>query len=340
MMAPAMLPLVMNNRVRMNQANNFRNWSLAVCGAMLISACSTTPNKAPVIERTPVPQAPESPVAVPVAKPKTAESTQATYVVKRGDTLYRIALDHGQSYSDLVVWNDLKNPNDIKVGQVLKVSPPESVVAANGNAPVQTVPVTNSAVEVKPLGQAVSGNKVSPRGDKRPYSEANLAELQKQDGAAAPVAAATTAATVAAKADQPVVVAKPAEKPAEAAATESIDWMWPVDGKVLSTYTPKTKGVDIAGRMGQDVYAAAAGKVMYVGSGIRGYGNLVIIRHTGSLLSAYAHNKTILVKEGQAISKGQKIAEMGNSDSDTVKLHFEVRMQGDPVDPAKYLPAR
>jgi lipoprotein NlpD len=92
--------------------------------------------------------------------------------------------------------------------------------------------------------------------------------------------------------------------------------------------------------MGQDIFAAGAGKVMYAGSGIRGYGNLVIVKHNNSLLSAYAHNKTILVKEGQSITKGQKIAEMGNSDSDGVKLHFEIRLQGKPVDPSRYLPAR
>lgn len=310
--------------------------------ALLLSACASSPNRAPVVERAATQPAPATPVAVQVARPRTQEKPQITYVVKRGDTLYRIALDHGQSYTDLVSWNNLKNPNDIKVGQVLKVSPPESQSDAAAGA-VQAMPVTNNAVEVKPLGPAVAasagGNKTQPRGDKRSYSESNLAELQKADGAGA--------AEAAGKADPTPVAAvqkapeKVAEKSAEAAPdAAAIDWMWPVDGKLVNNYTPKTKGIDIAGRLGQDVLAAAAGKVMYVGSGIRGYGNLVIIRHNGSLLSAYAHNKTVLVKEGQAIAKGQKIAEMGNSDSDTVKLHFEVRLQGEPVDPARYLPAR
>ncbi|MGB6054799.1 MAG: peptidoglycan DD-metalloendopeptidase family protein, partial [Burkholderiaceae bacterium] len=121
---------------------------------------------------------------------------------------------------------------------------------------------------------------------------------------------------------------------------EGVAWIWPTDGKVIAGFDDGKKGIDIAGKSGQPIVAAGAGKVMYAGSGIRGYGNLVIIKHTNNLLSAYAHNKTILVKEGQTISKGQKIAEMGNSDADSVRLHFEIRRQGKPVDPAKYLPRR
>jgi len=122
---------------------------------------------------------------------------------------------------------------------------------------------------------------------------------------------------------------------------EKLSWMWPSDGKIVATFDEgKNKGIDIAGRMGQQVMAAGSGKVMYAGSGIRGYGNLVIVKHSNSLLSAYAHNRTILVKEGQNVTKGQPIAEMGDSDADAVKLHFEIRQQGKPVDPAKFLPSR
>jgi lipoprotein NlpD len=116
--------------------------------------------------------------------------------------------------------------------------------------------------------------------------------------------------------------------------------MWPAEGKQTAAFDQGKKGIDISGKAGQTMVAAAGGKVMYAGSGIRGYGNLVIIKHTSNLLSAYAHNKNILVKEGQTVSKGQKIAEMGNSDSDAVKLHFEIRQQGKPVDPSKFLPNR
>jgi lipoprotein NlpD len=122
---------------------------------------------------------------------------------------------------------------------------------------------------------------------------------------------------------------------------ERLSWIWPTDGKVVGTFEEgKNKGLDIAGKLGQRVMAASAGKVMYAGSGIRGYGNLVIVKHSNNVLSAYAHNRTILVKEGDPVSRGQAIAEMGNSDSDSVKLHFEIRQQGKPVDPSRFLPSR
>ncbi|HEV7855554.1 MAG TPA: peptidoglycan DD-metalloendopeptidase family protein, partial [Herminiimonas sp.] len=121
---------------------------------------------------------------------------------------------------------------------------------------------------------------------------------------------------------------------------DSVSWTWPAEGKIVASFDDGKKGIDISGKLGQPVLAAGAGKVMYAGSGIRGYGNLVIVKHTNNLLSAYAHNKTILVKEGQNVSKGQKIAEMGDSDADAVKLHFEIRQQGKPVDPSKFLPSR
>jgi lipoprotein NlpD len=131
-------------------------------------------------------------------------------------------------------------------------------------------------------------------------------------------------------------------RPAPAAATESeINWIWPTNGPVLAGFDDvKNKGIDIGGTAGEPVLAAADGRVVYVGAGLRGYGNLIILKHNNVYLTAYAHNQTLLVKEDQSVLKGQKIAEMGSSDADRVKLHFEVRRQGKPVDPAKYLPAR
>lgn len=322
---------------------------LAVVGSVvgILAACSSTPNQAPVVERTSsTGRAAEVSSAAVGAPVVAAPSGPGYYTVKKGDTLYRIALEVGQSYRDIVAWNNLTNPNDIKVGQVLRVAPG----TANGNGPVQTAsvaPAPTAGIEVKPLGapSAASGsaalangaNKTGPRGDKRAYSDAALAELEKPDAAPA---AAPAPAPAAPKAE----AAHPAEKPAAAAATagedEGVSWMWPAEGKVVGTFDGGKKGLDISGKSGQPVMAAGAGKVMYAGSGIRGYGNLVIIKHTSNLLSAYAHNKTILVKEGQSVTKGQKIAEMGNSDSDSTRLHFEIRQQGKPVDPAKYLPPR
>ena len=321
---------------------------LAVLGGVvgMLAACSSTPNQAPVVERTTNTARPAETAAV-AAAPAAVPSGHGYYTVKKGDTLYRIALEVGQSYRDLVAWNNLTNPNDIKVDQVLRVAPADRV----GSGPVQTAmvaPTQTGGIEVKPLGApgsttpaaaAAGSNKTGPRGDKRAYSDTALAELERPD-VATPAAATTTVAT-APRAEQPHAADKPAAAAAPAAnEDEGVSWMWPAEGRVVGTYEGGKKGVDIAGKSGQAVMAAGAGKIMYAGSGIRGYGNLVIIKHTNNLLSAYAHNKTILVKEGQSVTKGQKIAEMGNSDSDSVKLHFEIRQQGKPVDPAKYLPPR
>jgi len=158
-----------------------------------------------------------------------------------------------------------------------------------------------------------------------------VAELQKSDD----------------RTEKPTLVASltptPAPAPAASMSAEDRDlaWTWPSDGRVVAQFDEgKNKGIDIAGRAGQQVLAAERGKVMYAGSGIRGYGNLVIVKHSNSLLSAYAHNRAILVKEGQEVRRGQAIAEMGDSDTDSVKLHFEIRQQGKPVDPSKFLPNR
>lgn len=310
-----------------------------------LAACTTPRTPAPVVER-------RSGGSVATTGTAAAEAPRAadghgSYTVKQGDTLYRIALEFGQSYRDIVTWNKLENANDIKVGQVLRVQPPDAGSSAAGGAQVASV-ATGSGVEVRSLGSGPSAaagggsaaNKSGPRGDKRPYSDAALAELQKPDAPSssdAPKAVAPAVAAAAAAASTPA--ASPVA-PAASGDEDKVDWMWPAEGKQVGTFDQGKKGIDIAGKSGQSVVAAAGGKVMYAGSGIRGYGNLVIIKHTSSLLSAYAHNKTILVKEGQTVSKGQKIAEMGNSDSDVVKLHFEIRQQGKPVDPSKFLPNR
>ena len=194
-----------------------------------------------------------------------------------------------------------------------------------GSTAMVTSPITMPGAE-KP---AAIPRKTAPRGDKKPYSESSLAEADK-DEAPAPKAV-----------ERPASGALAAGSIVTASDDEKLSWMWPSDGRIIATFDEgKNKGIDIAGRPGQQVMAAGAGKVMYAGSGIRGYGNLVIVKHSNSLLSAYAHNRSILVKEGQNVAKGQAIAEMGNSDADTVKLHFEIRQQGKPVDPSKFLPSR
>ena len=136
-------------------------------------------------------------------------------------------------------------------------------------------------------------------------------------------------------------VKEPGKETTNEASADDLAFAWPVNGQVIAGFDEvKNKGVDLAGSAGDAVLAAADGRVVYAGAGLRGYGNLVILKHNNTYLTAYAHNQTLLVKEDQNVRKGQKIAEMGNTDADRVKLHFEVRRQGKPVDPLKFLPAR
>lgn len=304
-------------------------YAVAAFLPMFIAACAAPRQSAPVVDRT-VGRTAEMPR--PTAQqggPVRQLENRAYYTVRKGDTLLQIALDFGQNYRDLVLWNNLANPNDIKIDQVLRVVPPDG-------APQTGSVATSSGIETRPLNGAAAApgttNKTSPRGEKRPYSDATLAELQKPDSVATP-------------APVPKAEQRPAEKPMETPQAvvpddEKIVWAWPAEGRIISTFGDGRRGIDIAGKLGQPVLAAGAGKVLYAGSGIRGYGNLVIVKHSNNLLSAYAHNKTIFVKEDQTVSRGQKIAEMGNSDSDEVKLHFEIRHQGKPVDPTRFLPSR
>jgi lipoprotein NlpD len=287
--------------------------------SLLLAGCSSVLRQAPVVEAS-TPAVATPPPAVVEDEPARPDP-KGFYTVRKGDTLIRIALDHGLNYRDLAAWNNLNDPDDIKADQLIRIeAPPHPVVAT---APV-AVPRTDTAPVVP--------RKTGPRTDKKPYSDTTLAELQKTEGKeAAPVVPAAVPAV-------PTVV--PGTTVA-ASDDEKLSWMWPADGKVVATFDEgKNKGIDIAGRMGQQVLAAGAGKVMYAGAGIRGYGNLVIVKHSNSLLTAYAHNKAILVKEGDKVNKGQVIAEMGDSDADAVKLHFEIRQQGKPVDPSRFLPSR
>ncbi len=298
-----------------------------------LAACNTTPHRAPVVDLGTSATGSHATADGSAAR---ASDGPGYYTVKKGDTLLRIALELGQNYRDLVSWNQLANPNDIRVDQVLRIVPPAGAaqtgsVAAGSGVEVRPLNTTPSASAVPTANIAV---KTGPRGDKRPFSEAALAELQKAESTVQAVAVRPDPAR---SADL-----KPSEKVAESAmpAEENIGFIWPAEGKIVGTFEEGKKGIDIAGKSGQPVVAAAGGKVMYAGSGIRGYGNLVIVKHSNNLLSAYAHNKTIMVKEGQTVSKGEKIAEMGSSDADGVRLHFEIRQQGKPVDPSKFLPPK
>ena len=310
---------------------------LIVAALVIVVAGCAARRPAPVSDRAPPAVAPAV-VEVPRAPEPPPEAPIATHAVKRGETLVGIALQYGLDYRELAAWNNIVNPNILGVGQVLVLAaplgaPPLATVAtplAAAGAPIEARPLANTAA-----------SKVEPRGNKVPFSEKALAQLSSPETAAplpAEPAPSPSPVTVAPAATPPPAPAREPEKPA-GTDREDIDWMWPAKGKVLAPFTEASKGMDIGGKKGAPVLAAAGGRVVYAGAGLRGYGKLVIIKHNNTWLSAYAHNDSLAVKEQQDVRKGQKIAEMGASDSDQVKLHFEVRRQGKPVDPAKVLPA-
>ncbi len=260
------------------------------------------------------------------------------YTVKPGDTLVRIGLDSGHNWRDLARWNRLENPNLIEVGQVIRVAPPvgESVMprAAQGASPVQSAQTPANPTAGASPAASTSGVTTSP---------VTASQLQAQ--AMGPVGAASgptalpplppASAVQAPRAPEAGGTATPAE--------DEVAWAWPIagGGNLLAGFDEvRNKGLDIGGKAGDPVLAAADGRVVYAGAGLRGYGNLVILKHNNTYLTAYAHNQTLLVKEDQVVRKGQRIAEMGSTDADRVKLHFEIRRQGKPVDPAKLLPPR
>ena len=290
--------------------------------ALALFGCANTPNRAPVEDRMATPRAAvaaSSPVASPTttavepAKPPVNDNASRAgyYTVKPGDTLIRIGLDTGQNWKDLVRWNNLDNPNVIEVGQTLRVVAPGVDPGAATSRPVASTPV-------------------QPR------------PLDPRSGASAPAASgpvATTAATTTTPAPAPAPA--PAGTAASREGDEDITWSWPATAAISTPFDEaRSKGLVFRGKAGDPVLAAADGRVVYAGSGLRGYGNLVILKHSPTYLTAYAHNQTLLVKDDQTVKRGQKIAEMGATDADSVQLHFEIRKQGKPIDPARLLPPR
>lgn len=300
-------------------------WISAAVISVALAGCGTRMTKAPVEDRgTALGGAAQPAEVVPSSAPRPIPGSENAgkpgyYAVKPGDTLIRIGLETGQGWKDIARWNNLENPHLIEVGQVLRVVPPAAVVAsaAESNGVVAR-PVTSSSVAATPVSGA---SKPVPAASAAP---ASAPATGTPASAAAPVAPAVVAATT------PATTAE-----------DDIGFIWPSGGSLLAGFDEvRNKGFDIGGKAGDAVLAAADGRVVYAGAGLRGYGNLIILKHNNTFLTAYAHNQALLVKEDQAVRKGQKIAEMGSTDADRVKLHFEIRRQGKPVDPARYLPAR
>ena len=296
---------------------------LVMSGVVLVTGCASGPGRAPVEDRSPPPAVARPPSATPVSPPASQPSAAPApavpranaenagrpgfYTVRPGDTLARVALDHGQNWRDLARWNGLENPNVIEVGQVLRVAPPGTDVAAVSQ------PVTSG-----------------PRVESRPL-DARAAD--------APPVSAPGAVPTLPSASAPTTTSPPTPV---REGDDDINWLWPATGPLLAGFDEgrNVKGLAIGGKMGDPVIAAADGRVVYAGSGLRGYGNLVIVKHNNTYLTAYAHNQALLVREDQVVRRGQKIAEMGSSDAERVQLHFEIRRLGKPVDPARLLPPR
>ena len=300
------------------EASALRRWALLIA-VSVVAGCAQTPNRAPVEDRSPTPRATVAAASPAQSSASAAEATKPVavdtnsgkpgfYTVKSGDTLIRIGLDNGQNWKDLMRWNNLSNPNLIEVGQVIRIVAP-GVDPATATAR----PVTTARVETRPLDA-------------------------KPGGASAPQAGAASAPAASASGASPAPV-REAAGPREG--DDDVNWAWPATTPVSTPFDEaRSKGLVFRGKPGDPVYAAADGRVVYAGSGLRGYGNLVILKHNATYLTAYAHNQTLLVKDDQQVKRGQKIAEMGSTDADGVQLHFEIRKQGKPIDPARLLPAR
>ena len=252
------------------------------------------------------------------------------YTVKPGDTLIRIGLDSGQSFRDIARWNNMENPNRLEVGQVVRVvPPPAAALAAKPLSPASPSP-SAPATPAAPTAAAAPDKPAAP-----------LAPPVAQQPGGQPSVALPARTVASGPASGPASSPGAAKAPQATPGDDEINWLWPANGPLVGGFDEiKNKGVDIGGSAGDPVLAAADGRVVYVGAGLRGYGNLIILKHNNTYLTAYAHNQALLIKEDQSVRRGQKIAEMGNSDADRVKLHFEVRRQGKPVDPIKFLPPR
>ena len=274
------------------------------------------------------------------SKPYRAGDWRPEYhTVRKGDTLYSIALDFGQDYRDLARWNALADPSYIQIGQQLRLFP------AGGRG---AVPPAASATVGKPLPGAEHLPTLSdPKAFRAIYSEQAYAELQRVLAGETETAVVRSEPATTATMQQPVQAVKPASASAPKSTQtgvgdEHMSWEWPAPGKVLYEFSdgPNKKGVSIRGKSGQAVVSSAPGKVVYSGSGLRGYVNLIIIKHNATYLSVYAHNRQLLVREGQMVAQGQKIAVMGKAAGATTALHFEIRRLGIPIDPRSRLPAR
>ncbi|MFY1667056.1 peptidoglycan DD-metalloendopeptidase family protein [Pseudomonas sp. Pseu.R1] len=288
-------------------STSFPRLVIGIALSVLLVGCSSAPSSGVrVVDRN------NSKPAAPTRQPVTT----GQYVVKRGDTLFSIAFRYGWDWKALAARNNIPEPYTIHVGQAIRFDGrSSSAPAALANAPVVVAPATSGSSSSSPSGSIKTTVITRPVG--------------------------STSGSTAQPATTPVTT--PVNTPVVAGARSPSGWAWPTSGVLISKFSSNgslNKGIDIAGDLGQPVLAASDGSVVYAGSGLRGYGELVIIKHSDTYVSAYGHNRRLLVREGQQVKAGQAIAEMGSTGTDRVKLHFEIRRQGKPVDPLEFLPRR
>ncbi len=239
------------------------------------------------------------------------KSSQHIHVVAQGDTLYSIAWRYGLDYHSLAAFNHIKPPYIIHSAQKIRIDIMPNIANVSGQRPNPNLPAIKPSVSNQKTASGPSGS----------VDQDKVPTIKRSDIKTKAVVSPTNNAVI----------------------QSTLKWQWPATGKLLAVFQGTTgfnKGIDLEGKLGESVIAAAAGQVVYSGSGLRGYGNLLIIKHNEIFLSAYAHNDKLLVKEGDFVKAGQRIADMGLSGTDRVKLHFEIRSEGNPVDPQKYLPKR
>jgi len=295
-------------------AARLRSGAWIVAAAALMAGCASPTHKAPVEQRQPAtrPTAGSTPPAPPAAPLPAAQAPSTAPPALPG------AENAGKPGYYTVKLGDTLIRIGLETGQNWR-----DIARWNGLGNANLIEVGQVLRVAPPAGEGVTVRPVAPSG---PVEARPLDGKPPADAASGPVAGGPPA---------PVAPAAPREP------DENLAWGWPAAGPVVAVFDDnKSKGLAIAGQAGDPVLAAADGRVVYAGSGLRGYGNLIIVKHNATYLTAYAHNQALLVKEDQAVRRGQKIAEMGSSDAERVQLHFEIRRQGRPIDPSRLLPPR
>ena len=263
-----------------------KTWAGLVLATVVLAGCTSRMTPAPVVDLTQGAPAPTESAAAPTGK---------TYTIRQGDTLYKIAQSTGVEVATLTSLNNISDPSQLRIGQVLRLDTGTSLASG----PATTIPVQTPGTGDTP---------------------------------ATPPASTPAAVT-------PVTPSVPDSAP-RASDAALIQWDWPASGKIIQGFNANTKGIDIEGSEGAPVVAAADGKVMYAGNGVRGLGNLILLGHSDGFITAYAHNQTLAVKTGEQVKKGARIATVGQTDTTSPRLHFEIRRKGTPVNPLSYLPQR